>query len=160
MTTNQVKVAAEALAASILAQAGYDVAVQWGGTQPHWDMIAVKKLRILKLSVKGSQDGGWPLFPSYLKNARYHTALDRWLAHQPKDLVYFFVQFKNVNLGQAPSCYIALPKEIVAHMRTTRGGNAYTSLRVEHHYSKGLGAGHTDLIPAQWIVTQERLDQI
>ena len=143
-----------------MAQAGYDVAVQWGTTQPDWDMIAIKKLRTLKLSIKGSQDGGWGLFQSYLENARYRDALDLWLAHQPKDLIYFFVQFKEVGIGQPPRCYITRPKEIVAHMHTTRGGHAYTSLREHHRYASGIGAGHTDNIPAQWSITQKRIDRI
>ena len=67
MTPYQVNVAAEAFAAVALSQAGYDVAMQYGTTQPDWDILATKGLRTLKVQVKGSQDGGWGLFQNYKK---------------------------------------------------------------------------------------------
>src|SRR5437870_2119101 len=107
MTPYQVNVAAEAFVATALSQAGYDVAMQYGTTQPHWDILATKGTRILKIQVKGSQDGGWGLFQSYIKNADYHGALEAWRVAQLPDIVYFLVQFKSIGIGQAPPCYIA-----------------------------------------------------
>ena len=40
MTPRQCAIAAEAYAASLLAQAGYDVLVQYGANQPHYDLVA------------------------------------------------------------------------------------------------------------------------
>ena len=40
MTPRQCEIAAEAYAASLLAQAGYDVLVQYGANQPHYDLVA------------------------------------------------------------------------------------------------------------------------
>jgi hypothetical protein len=160
MTQYQVNVAAEAYAAVVMSQAGYDVAMQYGTTQPDWDLMATKETRTLKISVKGSQDGGWGLFQGYLKNANYHGALDEWLTCQLEDLVYLFVQFINVPLGQAPRCFIATAADIIAHMRTTRGGHGYTSLRERHLWKTGIGAGHTDIIPEAWTISQSRIDSI
>jgi hypothetical protein len=160
MTPYQVNVAAEAFAAVAMSQAGYDVAMQYGTTQPDWDVMATKGTRVLKLQVKGSQDGGWGLFQSYIKNADYHGALLSWATAQPADIVYLLVQFTGVTVAAAPRCYIARPEEIYAHMRTTRGGHAYTSLRENYAYARGVGAGHTDIIPASWAVTLERIDAI
>jgi len=160
MNQYQVNVAGEAIAAAIMSQAGYGVAIQYGTTQEDWDIIAKKESRTLMLSVKGSQDGGWGLFQSYIQKANYHGALNAWFKCQPKDIVYFFVQFKGVAVGAAPRCYIARPKEILAHMRTTRAGLAYTSLREHHVYTRGAGHGHTDIIPAAWLVTQKRIDAV
>jgi hypothetical protein len=160
MTPYQVNVAAEAFTAVVMSQAGYDVALQYGTTQPDWDILATKGERILKLQVKGSQDGGWGLFQSYIRNANYHAALDEWLAAQQHDIVYFLVQFANLQVGVAPRCYIARPTEMVAHMRTTRGGHAYTSLREKYVYTRGIGAGHTDIIPGSWLASQARIDEI
>ena len=160
MTPYQVNVAAEAFTAVFVSQAGYDVAVQYGTTQPAWDILATKGERILKLQVKGSQDGGWGIFQGYIKNADYHGAVDAWHAAQHADVVYFLVQFQNVSAGSAPRCYIARPTEIVAHMRTARGGHGYTALRENYSYARGLGAGHTDVIPAGWLATAERIDEI
>jgi hypothetical protein len=160
MTPYQVNVAAEAFAVVVMSQAGYDVAMQYGTTQPDWDVIATKGERMLKLQVKGSQDGGWGLFQNYIREANYHRALDEWLAAQKQDIVYFLVQFMNVGVGAAPRCYIARPGEMVAHMRTTRGGHAYTSLRENYSYAKGVGAGHTDIVPVNWLASQARIDEI
>jgi len=160
MTPYQVNVAAEAFASVVMSQAGYDVAMQYGTTQPDWDILATKGTRILKISVKGSQDGGWGLFQSYLENANYHGALDTWHSSQPGDLVYLLVQFMEVPLAQAPRCYIARPTEILEHMRTTRGGYGYTSLREKHSWASGLAKGHTDIIPDGWRVSQSRIDSI
>src|SRR5215216_5015859 len=128
MTPYQVNVAAEAFTAMTMSQAGYDVAMQYGTTQPNWDILATRSQRILKLQVKGSQDGGWGIFQGYLQNADYHGALDAWAAAQLADIVYFFVQFEKVTAGTSPRCYVARPTEILAHMKTTRGGHSYTSL--------------------------------
>jgi hypothetical protein len=160
MTPYQVNVAAEAFAAVVMSQAGYDVAMQYGTTQPKWDILATKGQRILKLQVKGTQKRGWRLFQSFLRNADYHSALDLWLADQIQDIVYFLAQFNSVPVATAPRCYLARPDEIVQHMRTTRAGHAYTSLRENYRYAKGLGSGHTDTIPSHWLISQARIDEI
>ena len=160
MTPYQVNVAAEAFAAVVLSQAGYDVATQYGTTQPDWDFLATKGLRTLKVQVKGSQDGGWGLFQNYKKDTDYHGALHAWASAQLVDIVYFLIQFKSVDVGASPRCYVARPEEIIAHMRTTRGGYAYTSLRENHSYSRGVGAGHVDIVPASWALTLKRLDAV
>lgn len=160
MTPYQVNVAAEAFAAVVMSQAGYDVAIQFGTTQPDWDIVATKGARNLKLQVKGTQRRGWGLFQSYLRNADYHGALDMWLAAQIPNIVYFFVQFNSVPVGSAPRCYLARPSEIVTHMHTTRAGHGYTSLRENYCYTRGLGSGYTDIIPASWAASQARIDAI
>ncbi|MDP1956480.1 MAG: hypothetical protein Q8K71_18605 [Polaromonas sp.] len=160
MTPYQVNVAAEAFAAVAMSEAGYDVAMQYGTTQPDWDLVATKGARTLKVQVKGSQTGGWGLFQGNISDANYHGALDGWLANQLPDVVYFFAQFKDVAVGAAPRCYLARPLEIVEHMRTTRGGHARTSLRENHVYARGVGAGHSDIIPATWLFSQGRIDAI
>jgi hypothetical protein len=160
MTPYQVNVAAEAYAAVVMSQAGYDVAMQYGTTQPDWDILATKAARILKISVKGSQDGGWGLFQSHIQEANYHGALDTWFGCQPEDLVYFLVQFINVAVGETPRCYVCNPREILEHMHTTRGGYGYTSLRERHTYKSGVASGYTDIIPERWTISQARIDSI
>ena len=54
-----VATAAEAFAAAQFARFGYDVSIQWGATQPECDLIISERRRMLKISVKGSADGGW-----------------------------------------------------------------------------------------------------
>ena len=160
MTPSQVNVAAEAFTALVMSHAGYDVAMQYGTTQPDWDIMATKGPRTLKLQVKGSQDGAWGLFQRYLKDANYHGALCAWEATQLPDLVFVLVQFKNVEVGASPRCYVARPSEILAHMKTTRRGHGETTLHENHLYRSGVGADHTDTIPASWLFSQLRIDTL
>ena len=88
MTSRQCEIAAESYSACLLAQAGYDVLVQYGANQPHYDLMANKEKRFLPISVKGSQDGGWMLAVRYKeKDSSYHDAIDAWLASQRDDVV-------------------------------------------------------------------------
>lgn len=50
-------VAAEAFAAAQFARNGINVSVQYGANQPEYDLMVSKDDQILKVSVKGSQDG-------------------------------------------------------------------------------------------------------
>lgn len=94
MSPRQCEIAAESYTACLLAQSGYDVLVQYGANQPHYDLMAVKDERILPISVKGSQDGGWMLAVRYVKpGVNYHKAIDQWLAAQRTDIVYALVGF-------------------------------------------------------------------
>ncbi len=94
-TSWHVAVAAEAIAAALFARCGYDVSVQYGANQPEYDLIVAKGEQLLKVSVKGSQDGGWGLCQSYLTptKADYHDAIARWLARHKPRTVLCFVQF-------------------------------------------------------------------
>lgn len=160
MTGYQVNVAAEAYAAVLFSQAGYDVSVQFGTTQPGWDLIAVKDARTLRVSVKGSQDGGWGLFQGFKKGRTFHEAVDQWRVGCGEHLVFLFVQFQGVAPGVAPRSYLARPDEIVKHMRLTRAGNGQTCLHESYTYSRGVGAGFSDTIPAGWLATKARIDSI
>lgn len=160
MTSYQVNVAGESFAASVLSHAGYDVAIQFGTTQPDWDLVAVKENRTLKVSVKGSQKAGWGLFQSYKEGRTFHEAVDEWFRTQPPDIVFCLITYCDVPVGMAPRCYLARPAEIVTHMRTTRGGHGQTSLHEDYTYKKGMGKDHQDKLPEEWKLSQERIDTI
>ena len=160
MTPRQCEIAAESYAACLLAQAGYDVLVQYGANQPQYDLVAVKERRFLPVSVKGSQDGGWMLSVRFQdKGISYHEAIDRWLAAQRDDVIFVFVQFIGVALGDAPRAYVARPPEVAAHLKTQRHGAGYGSLqedfRRDHPRSK-----YDHRIPAEWLFSQRRVDGI
>lgn len=160
MTPYQVAVAGEAYAATLFSQAGYDVALQYGTTQPNWDIIATKNGRTMHVSVKSSQDGGWGLFQNYKRGNSYPGAVQAWLALQPADIVFLFLQFQGVTLPSPPRAYIARPAEIITHMLTTRAGHCTTTLLNNYTYQKGVGKGHSDVIPISWHVTQLRIDTL
>ena len=160
MSTRQCEIAAESYTACLLAQSGYDVLVQYGANQPHYDLMAVKGERKIPISVKGSQDGGWMLAVGYVEpGVKYHAAIDKWLAIQRNDIIYAFVGFLNVPLGQAPRVYIARPPEIAAHLKLQCSGRGHCSLEEDSpaFYPRSK---YKDKVPASWSYSTERLDSI
>ena len=159
MQQYHVGISAEAFAAAVFAQAGCDVLVQYGANQPGYDLMIARGGKQRKVSVKGSKDGGWPLVASYKNQDRnYHEAIDAWLAkHDDHNVIYCFVQFKNVNLGEMPRIYLASPREIASYMKESRGGHGYTSMRENFTWARGLASGTTDLIPKAWRFSASRL---
>ena len=158
MTPRQCEIAAESYSACLLSQAGYDVLVQYGANQPHYDLVAEKDNRFLPISVKGSQDGGWMLAVRYKKeSASYHEAIDKWLAAQRNDIVFLFVQFIHVSLGVAPRAYLVKPPEIAAHMKTQCNGRGHGSLQ-EDYLRDHPKSKYNHKIPSEWLFSKERLD--
>lgn len=160
MTPRQCEIAAESYTASLLAQCGYDVLVQYGANQPHYDLVAAKDSRFLPVSVKGSQDGGWMLAVRYVKpGVDYLQEIDKWLSVQRGDVVYLFVQFYGIALGQAPRVYVARPPEIAAHMKTQCDGRGHGSLQEDfrRHHPKSK---YSHKIPSQWAFSRERINEI
>jgi Holliday junction resolvase-like predicted endonuclease len=117
-----VGVAAEAFAAGMFAQSGCDVLVQYGANQPEYDLVITRGKSVRHVSVKGSQDSGWGLIQNYKSNEReYHEAADAWAAnHKPRDLIYCFVQFADVSLGQCPRVYLATIDEVLLRHKESR----------------------------------------
>lgn len=154
-----VGVAAEAYAAAIFARYGYDVSVQYGANQPEYDLIAVSGDRMLKISVKGSQDGGWGLTQSYKKGCSYHEAIEKWLAAHHKKTVFCLVQFQNTAPDEMPRIYLATPQEIAERLNASAGGRGETILYEEHTWGpRAAGKGTTDRVPSEWRISAERLE--
>jgi hypothetical protein len=105
-SSRNIGVAAEAVAALQFARCGFDVSVQYGVNQPEYDLIVAKDARLLKVSVKGSQDGSWGLTQSFLKQADYHAAIQKWFEHHGARTALCLVQFKNVALSELPRIYL------------------------------------------------------
>ena len=156
-----VGVAAEAYAAALFARYGYDVSAQYGANQPEYDLIAVSGDKILKISVKGSQDGSWGLTQSFKKDCDYHEAIAKWLDAHHKKTIFCLVQFKNTAPNEMPRVYLASPKEIADRMNATAGGRGDTILYEDHTWSaRAAGHGTTDRIPDDWIISSERLKKM
>lgn len=154
-------VAAEAFAAAQFARYGINVSVQYGANQPEYDLIASMGDLILKVSVKGSQDGGWGLTQSYKKDCDYHEAIDKWLATHGKKTIFCLVQFKNVADEQLPRMYLATPSEIAQVLHNSRSGLGETVLRECHVWGKkASAAGTIDKLPNEWLFTAERATQM
>ncbi|MCL4212734.1 MAG: hypothetical protein KJZ74_02355 [Gemmatimonadales bacterium] len=153
-----VGIAAEAFAAGVFAQAGCDVLVQYGANQPEYDLVAVRKARSIKISVKGSQDGGWGLIQSFKSGRDYHEAADAWERVQSADTIYCLVQFLGVPLGTLPRLYLATVAEIVAQHKRSRGGVGSTILYEDYTYSRGVAKGVRDSLPASWRLSTQRIE--
>lgn len=162
MTSHQVSVAAESFAATLLAQSSYNVSVQYGANQPDYDLIAEGSGALAKISVKGSQNGGWALAISKkYKNKKntYYDAIDNWLEHQRADVIFIFIQFLRVQIGASPRAYIATAQEVARQMKVQRQGRGHLALfedyRREHPKSK-----FTDRIPNEWSFSKDRADKL
>ncbi len=157
----QVATAAEAFAAAQFARCGWDISVQYGANQPEYDLVAVDGDRVLKISVKGSKDGGWGLTQSFLSNANYHAAIDAWLQRHSLKTVFCLVQFKGVPVNALPRIYLATPAEIAAWLKVAAKGRGDTILYESHTWTgRAFAAGTTDAIPASWFFTEQRLNNI
>jgi hypothetical protein len=156
-----IAVAAEAFAAGLFARCGLDVSVQYGADQPEYDLVVVKGERLLKVSVKGSQDGSWGLTQSYLKEANYHGAVDTWLLRHKSRTVLCFVQFKGVSLDGLPRVYLATPAEVGQRLRETASGRGDTILYEEHSWGpRAKAAGTVERIPDSWRFTAARVEEL
>lgn len=153
-----VGVAAEAYAAALFARYGYYVSVQYGANQPEYDLIAESEGLMLKVSVKGSQDGSWGLTQSYKKNCDYHEAIAKWLGAHHKGTIFCLVQFKGTEPNEMPRIYVATPKEIAERMNASAGGRGDTILYENHTWGpRAAGRGTTEKLPEEWIISAERL---
>lgn len=160
-TSWQVATAAEAFAAAQFARCGWDVSVQYGANQPEYDLVAVDRDKMLKVSVKGSKDGGWGLTQSHIRNADYHGAADTWLEKHSSKTVFCLVQFKGIPVDSLRRMYLATPVEIAEWLKAAAAGRGDTILYEEHTWtSRAQAAGTTDSIPESWRFTHERLDEI
>jgi hypothetical protein len=157
MTPHQVAVAAEAYAACLLAQGGCEVSVQYGANQPGYDLVAVLGKVAVRISVKGSQDGGWGLSQGYKSKATYQEAADRWCDKQDPQTVFCLVQFESVPFGTAPRVYFAWPHEISAQLKASRAGVGDTVLHEDFTHTGGVGKGFRNQLPESWRATPQRI---
>ena len=63
---------------------------------------------------------------SFIANADYHGAVDKWLAKHSKKTVFCFVQFKDLQLHEMPRLYLATPTEIADWLKRSAAGRGDT----------------------------------
>ncbi len=159
ITSWHVGISAEAFAAAQFARFNYDVSVQYGANQPEYDLIVSSGENILKISVKGSQDGSWGLTQNYKKGCDYHEAIQKWLNNHNKKTIFCLVQFKDINYNEMPRMYLATPDEIAKVMKASAGGRGDTILYEYHKWGpRAAGSGTIDKIPDKWEFTQKRAE--
>jgi hypothetical protein len=123
--------------------------------------MVAKGDKILKVSVKGSQDGAWGLCQSHLKEANYHAAIQLWLERHKPLTVLCVVQFLDIDTTQMPRIYLATPAEVADRLRATVKGRGATILYERHEWgARARGAGTVEEIPVAWAFSPERIDQL
>lgn len=163
-----ISVAAEAITAAQFARCGFDVSVQYGADQPEYDLIVAKNDRLLKVSVKGSQDGGWGLTQAYMKaatkisgkKADYHGAIDLWLRRHGSKTVFCFVQFMGLKFDQLPRMYLASAQEVAQKLRQAKNGQGDSVLNENWTFVRGRSAGITDKVPPNWSFSEQRIHEL
>jgi Holliday junction resolvase-like predicted endonuclease len=165
LNSHNVGVAAEAFTAAQFARLGFDVSVQYGANQPEYDLIVARGELLLKVSVKGSQDGSWGLTQSYMgkgKKGNYHGAIDIWLKRHGSKTVFCFVQFVNVVEHDLPKMYLARPEEVAERLRATSGGRGDSILYERHTWTSRskTAPGETEEIPINWKLTETRIHEL
>ena len=153
-------IAAEAFAAGLFARHGYKVSVQYGANQPEYDLLVEQDDEFMKVSVKGSQDGGWGLTQSHKKGNSYEEAADIWLQRHGKRTVLCLVQFQKVEMTEMPRVYLATPVEIAELLKKSRNGHGETILYESYTYKSGVGAGATDKLPLYWRFSNNRIREL
>ena len=106
----QISLASLGIAAAQFARCGFDVSIQYGADKPAHDLVITKGSNLLKVVVKGSQDGLWDLTQSYIrraaqisgKKADYYGAIGMWLDHHSSRTVCCLVQFQGVTMDELP----------------------------------------------------------
>jgi len=91
---------------------------------------------------------------------KYHKAADAWREKHGSDLVFAYVQFRGMALGQTPEVYVARAHEVAAHIKAGKRGAGDTTLRWKHTWTSGVANGCTDTVPETWKFTQERIDSV
>jgi len=106
-------------------------------------LVAVCRDRVLKVSVKGSQDGSWGLTQAFIKNANYHGAADLWFAKHSRKTVFCFVQLKDCSVDILPRMYLATPMEVTEWLKKAAKGRGDGILYEQHDLgAKGARCGN------------------
>jgi hypothetical protein len=159
MEKHHVEIAAESYVAYLLSKYGYDVFVQYGPNQAGYDMVANKDKLSLKISVKGSQVGGWMLARRQ-KGETVKDAINNKFSKLAKNIIFFFVEFSSHSkLPIPPRVYAAKASDVKKHLLLQRKPYGHPALceNQKLHHPKGK---FYDMIPKGWIVNQRRITEL
>lgn len=166
---SQVTMSAEGIAAAQFARCGFDVSVQSGRDKPSYDLVVAKAGCLLKVLVKGSDDGSWALTQSYLKQvvdihsqmANCQWAIDQWLAHHGSRTVCCLVQLQGVSIDQLPRIYLAFPEEIALKLRETAERLGSSNLYEQYEWKPaGEGSAEVENLPSMWGFSERRIHEL
>jgi hypothetical protein len=165
----KINIGAEGVAAAQFARCGFDVTLQYGVNKPAYDMVVTKGGSLLKIEVRGSQDGTWSLTQSYIKRAAeirgktsdFHGAIELWLDHYGARTACCFVQFMGVALDELPRIYLATPQEVATRLRETAAGRGDSVLYEGNKWaSPALGTETMECLPESWCFSARRIQEL
>ncbi len=166
--SGQLTVAAEGIAAAQFARCGFDVSVQYGVEKPKYDLVVAMAGKLLKVIVKGSQDGVWNLIQPYAERgtdrpasrADYQRGIERWLDNHGSRTVCCLVQLEGVAIDELPRLYLATPREIAQRLRETEPGLGGLMLLEAGQGADAQQAPGPNTIPAGWKFSLKRIEEI
>lgn len=165
----QISLASLGIAAAQFARCGFDVSIQYGADKPAHDLVITKGSNLLKVVVKGSQDGLWDLTQSYIrraaqisgKKADYYGAIGMWLDHHSSRTVCCLVQFQGVTMDELPRIYLATPSEVAQRLRETAEGRGDSVLYEGiQETSDADSSGEFEGVPAAWRFSLDRIQEL
>jgi len=165
----QVTVGAEGIAAAQFARCGFDVSVQSGRDKPSYDLVVAKSGNLLKVSVKGSDDGSWDLTLPYLKRvtdlqgkrANFLGSINQWLDHQGSRAICCLVQFQDVPIGELPRIYLASPQEVAQKLKETVDRLGISTLYEKYEWTAaGDGFAMIEELPSAWAFSDSRIETL
>jgi hypothetical protein len=161
-------VGAEGIAAAQFARCGFDVLVQAGRDKPWYDLVVTKGGNLLKVSVKASDTGEWPLTSGFIRRVAETngmrvdclSAIDMWRAGYGSRTVCCLVQFEGAAIHELPRVYLASPDEIAAAMRETAARIGRCTLLEMYEWVAGNGARQIEMLPERWHFSQDRVHEL
>lgn len=168
-STWQVTVGAEGIAAAQFARYGFDVSVQSGRDKPWYDLVVAKQGYLLKVSVKGSDDGSWALTQSFLKRASdvnankaiCRGAIDQWVERHGLRSLCCLVQFKGVSIDELPRVYVASPREVAQKLRETTDRLGISTLYERYEWISPVeGIQNIETLPSNWGFSERRIQEL
>jgi len=159
---------AESIAAAQFARCGFDVLVQAGRDKPSYDLVLTRGGNLLKVSVKASENGQWPLTSGYTRRVAEvsgmrmdcRSMIDMWRAGFGSRTVCCLVQFEGVELHELPRMYVATPDEIAAAMHETTDRTGDCTLYERYDWMGREGLRVFESLPAQWHFSQARIQEM
>ncbi|HEY1896498.1 MAG TPA: hypothetical protein VGG62_09520 [Terracidiphilus sp.] len=163
-----ISVGAQGIAAAQFARCGFDVLMQAGHDKPWYDLVVTKGGNLLKIAVKGSEDGRWCLAQPYQRAGNIsnkfsdgHRAIDLWLDIHGSRTVYCLVQFEDVALNQLPRIYLATPAEIAQRMRESAERLGDPVLYEQYEWiAPETGYTAIEALPSSWLFSEERIHDL
>lgn len=138
-----------------------DISVQYGPNQREYDLVAIQGDDIMKVSVKGSQDGAWGLAQGLLSDGDYKAAIAKWHSALTRKTVFCFVQFQKTSVTEMPRIYLATRDEVKKKLDSSVNGRGSVVLYEDKTWTKkSAGAGTRDAIPDSWKISKERIQNI